>query len=78
MRICLQSRQHTLTLRGSNLRFLQAMPTDGQLQLRLLDALKDPPISGHGNVNEIIGRFGGTDQPRNAVNNCNRCYMRHE
>jgi hypothetical protein len=27
-----------------------------------------PPISQHGNVNEIIGKFGGTDQLRNAVN----------
>ena len=70
--------QHTLTLRGSNLRFLQTMPTDGQLQLTLLDALKGPPISGHGKVKEIIGRFGGADQPRNAVKNCNRCYVRHE
>jgi hypothetical protein len=26
------------------------------------------PISDHGNVNEIIGKFGGTDQLRNAVN----------
>ncbi len=27
-----------------------------------------PPISGHGNVNEIIGKFGGADNLRNAVN----------
>src|ERR1019366_2361927 len=26
------------------------------------------PISDHGNVNEIIGKFGGVDQLRNAVN----------
>jgi hypothetical protein len=26
------------------------------------------PISHHGNVNEIIGKFGGADQLRNAVN----------
>ncbi|MGB7768231.1 MAG: hypothetical protein WBN22_05180 [Verrucomicrobiia bacterium] len=26
------------------------------------------PISDHGNVNEIIGKFGGADQLRNAVN----------
>jgi type I restriction enzyme R subunit len=27
-----------------------------------------PPISHHGNVAEIIGKFGGPDQLRNAVN----------
>lgn len=27
-----------------------------------------PPISQHGNVNEIIGKFGGAEQLRNAVN----------
>jgi len=27
-----------------------------------------PPISHHGNVNEIIGKFGGADQLRTAVN----------
>jgi hypothetical protein len=26
------------------------------------------PISDHGNVNEIIGKFGGADQFRNAAN----------
>ena len=70
--------QQTLTRRGSNLRFPQAVPTDGELQLTLPDALRVPPISQHDNVNEIIGNFDGADQPRNAVNNCNRCYMRHE
>jgi type I restriction enzyme R subunit len=30
--------------------------------------LKVRPISDHGNVNEIIGTFGGADQLRNAVN----------
>jgi hypothetical protein len=36
---------------------------------RLLpDVLKVPPISQHGNVNEIIAKFGGADQLRNAVN----------
>ena len=34
----------------------------------LPDILKLPPISHHGNVNEIIGKFGGADQLRNAVN----------
>ena len=32
------------------------------------DVLKVRPISDHGNVNEIIGKFGGADQLRNAVN----------
>ncbi len=34
----------------------------------LPDGLKVRPISDHGNVNEIIGKFGGADQLRNAVN----------
>jgi type I restriction enzyme M protein len=32
------------------------------------DVLKFRPISDHGNVNEITGKFGGADQLRNAVN----------
>ena len=32
------------------------------------DVLKDRPISDHGNIVEIIGKFGGADQLRNAVN----------
>ena len=35
---------------------------------RLPDVLKVPSISDHGNVNEIVGKFGGADQFRNAVN----------
>ena len=27
-----------------------------------------PPISQHGNVNEIMSKFGGADNLRNAVN----------
>ena len=47
--------------------------SDGELQLvavrkHLPDVLKVRPISDHGNVNEIIGKFGGADQLRNAVN----------
>ncbi|MBE0545715.1 MAG: hypothetical protein IH623_30655 [Verrucomicrobia bacterium] len=34
----------------------------------LPDVLKVPPISQRGNVNEIVGKFGGSDQLRNAVN----------
>ena len=47
--------------------------TDGKLQLvavrkYLPDVLKVPPISQHGSVAEIIGKFGGADELRNAVN----------
>jgi len=42
--------------------------TDGELQFTLPDVLKVRPISDHGDVNEIIGKFGGADQLRNAVN----------
>jgi type I restriction enzyme M protein len=35
---------------------------------QLPDVLKVRPISDHDNVNEIIGKFGGADQLRNAVN----------
>jgi hypothetical protein len=44
------------------------MPTDCELQFTLPDVLKVPPISSHGNVNEIMGRFGGAANLRNAVN----------
>jgi len=51
----------------------KSQPSDGELQLvavrkHLPDVLKVPPISQHGNVAEIIGKFGGADQLRNAVN----------
>jgi type I restriction enzyme R subunit len=47
---------------------LEKYATDGELQFTLPDVLKVPPISQHGNVAEIIGKFGGEDQLRNAVN----------
>src|SRR6266849_11220105 len=47
---------------------LEEYATDGELQFTLPDVLKVPPISQHGNVAEIIGKFGGADQLRNAVN----------
>lgn len=47
---------------------LEKYATDGELQFTLPDVLKVPPISQHGNVNEIVSKFGGTDQLRNAVN----------
>jgi hypothetical protein len=46
--------------------------TDCELQFTLPDVLKVPPISQHGNVVEIIGKFGGADQLRNAVNQLQR------
>jgi type I restriction enzyme R subunit len=47
---------------------LEKYATDGELQFTLPDVLKLPPISHHGNVKEIVGKFGGEDQLRNAVN----------
>jgi type I restriction enzyme R subunit len=47
---------------------LEKYAADGELQFTLPDVLKVRPISDHGNVNEIIGKFGGADQLRNAVN----------
>jgi type I restriction enzyme R subunit len=44
------------------------MPTNGELQFMLPDLRKVPPISQHGNVNDIITKFGSADQLRNAVN----------
>ena len=47
---------------------LEKYAADGELQFTLPDVLKLPPISQHGNVSEIVGKFGGPDQLRNAVN----------
>jgi type I restriction enzyme R subunit len=47
---------------------LEKYAADGEIQFTLPDVLKLPPISQHGNVNEIIGIFGGPDQLRKAVN----------
>jgi len=47
---------------------LEKYATDGELQFTPPDVLKVRPISDHGNVNEIIGKFGGADQLRNTVN----------
>ena len=46
---------------------LEKYAADGEVQFTLPDVLKVPPISSHGNVNEIMGKFGGADQLRNAV-----------
>jgi type I restriction enzyme, R subunit len=47
---------------------LEKYATDGELQFTLPDVLKLPPISHRGSVNEIVGKFGGAEQLRNAVN----------
>ncbi len=47
---------------------LEKYARDGELQFTLPDVLKVPPISLHGNVNEIVNKFGGADQLRTAVN----------
>jgi type I restriction enzyme R subunit len=47
---------------------LEKYVADGELQFTLPDVLKVPPLSSRGNVNEIMGRFGGADNLRNAVN----------
>jgi len=47
---------------------LEKYASDGELQFTLPDVLKVPPISQRGNVNEIIGKFGGAEKLRNAVN----------
>ena len=40
---------------------------NGTDQLRLPDALRIAPISGHGNAMEIAAKFGGPEQLREAV-----------
>ncbi len=47
---------------------LEKYAADGELQFTLPDVLKVPLISQRGNVAEIVGKFGGEDQLRNAVN----------
>ncbi len=46
---------------------LEKYAADGELQFTLPDVLKLPPISQHGNVNEIIRKFGGSESLRFAV-----------
>jgi type I restriction enzyme R subunit len=46
---------------------LEKYAADGELQFTLPDVLKVPPISQRGNVGEIVGIFGGSDQLRNAI-----------
>jgi type I restriction enzyme R subunit len=47
---------------------LEKYAIDGELQFTLPDVLKVAPIWRHGNVAEIIHKFGGPDELRNAVN----------
>ena len=47
---------------------LEKYASDGELEFTLPDVLKVRSISNHGNVNEIIGKFGGADHLRTAVN----------
>ena len=47
---------------------LEKYAADGEIQFTLPEVLKVPPISQRGNVNEIINKFGGADQLRDAVN----------
>jgi type I restriction enzyme R subunit len=46
---------------------LEKYASDGELQFTLPDVLKVPPISSHGNVAEIMHKFGGADELRSAI-----------
>jgi type I restriction enzyme R subunit len=46
---------------------LEKYAADGELEFTLPDVLKVPPLSQRGNVNEIVGKFGGAEQLRHAV-----------
>lgn len=47
---------------------LEKYADDGELSFSLPDVLKVPPVSQHGNVNEIIAKFGDSAKLRSAVN----------
>jgi type I restriction enzyme, R subunit len=47
---------------------LEKYAMDGELQFTLPDVLKVAPIWRHGDVAQIVSRFGGVDELRNAVN----------
>ena len=47
---------------------LEKYAIDGELQFILPDVLKVAPLWRHGNVAEIVKKFGGADELRNAVN----------
>jgi hypothetical protein len=46
---------------------LEKYVADDELQFTLSDVLKLPPISGYGNVQEIMERFGGEERLRDAI-----------
>ncbi len=46
---------------------LEKYAADGELRFTRLDVLRMPRIRQHGGVAEIIGRFGGVKQVRNAI-----------
>jgi len=46
---------------------LEKYAVDGEWQFTLPDVLKVPPISQHGNVHEIVEKFGGADELKKAV-----------
>jgi type I restriction enzyme R subunit len=46
---------------------LEKYAEHGDAQFLLPDVLKVPPLSQHGNVNEIVSKFGGADKLREAV-----------
>jgi type I restriction enzyme R subunit len=46
---------------------LEKYAEDGELQFTLPDVLKVSPVSHHGNVSEIVGKFGGENSLRHAV-----------
>jgi len=46
---------------------LEKYAIDGELQFTLPDVLKVAPVWRHGNVAEIVRKFGGTDLLRGAV-----------
>lgn len=46
---------------------LEKYAVDGEVLFALPEVLKVPPISQHGNVNEIVGKFGGAESLRKAV-----------
>jgi type I restriction enzyme, R subunit len=47
---------------------LEKYAIDGELQFTLPDVLKVAPMWRHGNVAEIVRKFGGPDQLRSAIN----------
>lgn len=47
---------------------LEKYAEHGDAQFLLPDVLKVPPLSQHGTINDIIGKFGGAEKLREAVN----------